>query len=836
MEVKGTVPEVINCHACRTVIDLAGQTAFTHVDCPQCGAISVVPIQFGNFLLLNPLGIGGMGTVYKAIDLSLNRNLALKILRPKLAARSEFIENFAREARAAAAVNHPNIAQVYSFGEHEGQYYLAMELLERGSLDDRMTTLGKLPEKDILEIAYQIASGLRAAAQRDLLHRDIKPGNILFNDDGAPKIVDFGLARAQSQVEKNPNQTEPIWGTPYYIAPEKLRGQPEDLRSDIYSLGATLYHAMAGRPPFDAATAGEVITKHATQPAYSLKTYAPGVHERTARTIGRMLSKNPTERYATYDELLHDIHEAQEILRTEEQQKVVVVGTGEKIPMVTVIATIVAISFAAIAVIVVWWKLFKTAPPEVLPPAPPTVVIVTNRVVTPSGTTTTFITKSPEPDGGTDEVNFAEDAAWVKSWNTAMLQLAQGNYEKAFFSYRQAMQLLGPQRQKPRRWILYFEGLTLLAADRPVESQRSFVKAVNPVVPRVVVEPVTINNFIDPLAFVMAGEMPVAKLEDAIPRMPAWAKALSYVSLAFRHLESGELDAAIGAFRHYQQMPPTDDQRWVYNLQPLTEKLARQCEQVRDQLVQIDRLEAQSQYRDALKLLQEARSKNPPALLRPVLEQREPRLQDGLKKQQEQADQARAEEERRRAEEEERQRQRAAEEAKVLQTIEPDIAPHWHAYDFRGAALKYEVFQQTLQTAGGKQVVQKRIDTARLLAEFKTQLMADFARRAFPGEQLTTRGGAHPVGNLVRANETELVFGTQFGEGIYNWKDFPPAELIKMGAAYLVGEKPESQSRRCLHLAVFAKQYGLDQAAATYAQQAVKLLPALRDQLAQFGL
>jgi len=176
MDVAGTVPESIPCHSCGSRLELAGLAAFTHMECPQCGALSVVPVQFGNFLLLNTLGIGGMGTVYRAMDLSLNRYVALKILRKKLAANTEFIEDFSREARAAAAVNHPNIAQVYSFGEHNNQYYLSIELLERGSLDDRIVKLIKLPERDVLEIGAQVAAGLRAAAERNLLHRDVKPG------------------------------------------------------------------------------------------------------------------------------------------------------------------------------------------------------------------------------------------------------------------------------------------------------------------------------------------------------------------------------------------------------------------------------------------------------------------------------------------------------------------------------------------------------------------------------------------------------------------------------------------------------------------------------------
>ncbi|HUJ10476.1 MAG TPA: serine/threonine-protein kinase [Verrucomicrobiae bacterium] len=314
MDAPGLVPDSINCHACGALIDLTGQTGFTHVECKRCEALSVVPLQFSDFLLLSPIGSGSIGTVYKAIDLPLNRYVALKILPRKLSANPESVNNFSREARAAA-VNHQNVAQVYTFGECDGQYFIAMELLEHGSLDDRITKLGKLPEADVLSIGTQVASALRAAWGRGLLHRDVKPGNILFNEREVPKLVDFGLARSLGKDTAGTSESfEHVWGTPYYIAPEKLRGQPEDFRSDIYSLGATLFHAAAGRPPFDAATTGEVITKHVTQPAL-LRTYAPTVHDRTMQVITCMLAKDPEDRYGSYDELIEELSAAEEDLK-----------------------------------------------------------------------------------------------------------------------------------------------------------------------------------------------------------------------------------------------------------------------------------------------------------------------------------------------------------------------------------------------------------------------------------------------------------------------------------------------------------------------------------------
>ncbi len=317
MDAPGNVPDSINCHSCGAILDLTGQTGFTHVECQHCGAPSVVPLKFGDFLLLNVIGTGGTGTVYKAIDVPLNRYLALKILRSNLASDPEFVARFSGEARATATVNHPNVAQVYSFGEIDHWYYTTMELCDHGSLDSRITQLGRLSELEVLSIGLQIASALRAAWQHGVLHRDVKPGNILFNEDGVPKLVDFSLATAQGG-DRESNQTaeaDQIWGTPYYVAPEKLRGKPDDERSDIYSLGATLFHALTGRPPAAPPSPTDAVAKHAVDPAASLAADAPATQPRTIRIITHMLAQDPAERYGSYDELIHDLMEAQDLLK-----------------------------------------------------------------------------------------------------------------------------------------------------------------------------------------------------------------------------------------------------------------------------------------------------------------------------------------------------------------------------------------------------------------------------------------------------------------------------------------------------------------------------------------
>ncbi|MGA2605666.1 MAG: serine/threonine-protein kinase [Verrucomicrobiia bacterium] len=372
MDAPGTVPDSINCHSCGAILDLTGQIGFTHVECKHCGAPSVVPLKFGDFLLLNVIGTGGTGTVYKAIDVPLNRYLALKVLRSNLASDPEFVARFSGEARATATVNHPNVAQVYSFGEIDHWYYMAMELCDQGSLDDRITKLGRLPDLEVLTIGLQIASALRIAWQHGVLHRDVKPGNVLFNEDGVPKLVDYGLASGpgndpQSGLAPDP---ERIWGTPYYVAPEKLRGKPEDERSDIYSLGATLFHALGGQPPLDSATATDAAGRRAMDPAASLRSNAPSAQKRTIHIIARMLAQNPAERYGSYDEVIQDLMEAQDSLR-KTRAVTTVAATGRK-------------RFAALYLLgtlllcggVVWfvWKHGTTVFQSVRPSAPATSV------------------------------------------------------------------------------------------------------------------------------------------------------------------------------------------------------------------------------------------------------------------------------------------------------------------------------------------------------------------------------------------------------------------------------------------------------------------------------
>ena len=260
---------------------------------------------FGNYQLERELGQGGMGTVYLAKDSGLNRHVALKILRSDLGEDPSFSTKFLEEVEVTASLAHPNIIRVFTLGEQDGRLYLVMEHLDQPSLEDSMQSTGKIPEKEVLEIGVGIASALQFAHEETgLIHRDIKPGNILFGRGNIPKLADFGLAAgARSAL----GQQDEIWGTPYYVSPERLLREPEDIRSDIYSLGATLYHALAGRPPFEAETAEEVAKRHISDRPPPLRSLCPNAQEQTVLTIDKCLAKKTALRWGGYTELISQI-------------------------------------------------------------------------------------------------------------------------------------------------------------------------------------------------------------------------------------------------------------------------------------------------------------------------------------------------------------------------------------------------------------------------------------------------------------------------------------------------------------------------------------------------
>lgn len=295
------------CPECERDIDVSSLPPFAKIECPHCSSMVRVRTTMGQYQIVQLLGEGGMSQVFKAVDLHLRREVALKILHQALSRDETLTSMFEREAKLTASVLHPNVVKVYKVGNDQGYFFIAMELVETTSLEQLIAGNGALPEQDVLSIAHDVTSGLRAANEEGLIHRDIKPGNMLVTAEGTTKLVDFGLAVQQGGAD----EAEDLWATPFYVPPEKLDGEPDTYLGDIYSLGATLYHALAGKPPFEANTSSLDELKLIKQNPVDLKSEAPSVSKPTVKLVEKMMAYRPEDRHQSYSDLLDDIEEIQ---------------------------------------------------------------------------------------------------------------------------------------------------------------------------------------------------------------------------------------------------------------------------------------------------------------------------------------------------------------------------------------------------------------------------------------------------------------------------------------------------------------------------------------------
>jgi serine/threonine protein kinase len=267
-----------------------------------------VSSQIPGYRVLGKLGSGAMAVVYKAKQLSLDRTVAIKVLPKKFVQKSDYVERFYKEGRIAAKLNHNNIVQAIDVGEVGGLYYFVMEYVEGKTLFDDLSKGKIFSEQEALDIIIQLANALAHAHAQGLIHRDVKPKNIMINKEGIVKLADMGLAREASDIKAAKHEQGKAFGTPYYIAPEQIKGEIDiDGRSDIYALGGTLYHMVTGRVPYEASSPSEVMRKHLKEqlvpPDHINTSLSAGISE----VIEVMMAKKKEDRYKTMEELLIDM-------------------------------------------------------------------------------------------------------------------------------------------------------------------------------------------------------------------------------------------------------------------------------------------------------------------------------------------------------------------------------------------------------------------------------------------------------------------------------------------------------------------------------------------------
>ena len=347
------------------------------------GALSwerMVGTEVGNYRIVEKIGAGGMGVVYKAVDLHLDRLVAIKALNPEFSGNPDLLDRFRAEARAQAQLNHPNLATLYAFLEQDGAAYMVMEYIEGETFHRMVAQRGPIRPAEAVPLFRQALAGLACAHRQGIVHRDIKPGNIMLNRDGVVKVMDFGLAKVVGG--HGVTRSGVRLGTAYYMSPEQILMKPVDLRSDIYSLGATLYEMLTGGAPFHADSEFEILNDHVNTPPPSPARLHPEIPGGIERAVLKALAKQPGERFQSAEQFSAALERPEEFYSAatavDAAPQTVVPVPAPKKTLWSRPRKLLLGACAALACLLAAALIFQPKPPPVVilrvPPPPPPVV------------------------------------------------------------------------------------------------------------------------------------------------------------------------------------------------------------------------------------------------------------------------------------------------------------------------------------------------------------------------------------------------------------------------------------------------------------------------------
>ena len=758
-----------SCGNCGADLDVSELNPLDKVVCPHCGAVSMARLFLKSYRIESVVGYGGMGTVYKARDLNLNREVALKVINREYSSDPEHWKKFEEEAQITARVNHPNVVKVYSFGAERGVLFIAMELADKGNLDDLMMLQGRIAEAQALEVGIQIAEGLQAAFKCGLIHRDVKPGNILFTDAHTAKIVDFGLA---CLVEEAAEARGEVWGTPYYVAPEKLNMEPEDFRSDIYSLGATLFHAIAGRPPHEAETASMVALKHIKSKAVSLQAFAPDVSAPTAFVVNRMLKQHPDERYQSYTDLVEHLNYARNKLlehidkpfRPHHQH--VAVETEDEQSVIAWFVLFILVLAVGVGVALFFFKdtIFKKEE---------------------SGAVTR---STPAGTAAARNIN-AEYAAGRQL-------LCSGDYNKAGKLFSELSALPG-QPQPLGRWILLHQGMASLLARRDVEARQAFKRLQEKGLFSLDTSDKVLSGFFVEAGRLLSGTAAIPP-EAAKAYNPLDCEALGYLLYALHDWQMSDFDDAGSLLQSFVNSNPGPPFEWIAEYKPVARRYVRDYNAYWKISKAIEKAE---DLPTRIAALQELQTMKSPPMMPGKLPEKLARMLADL---QQQVD----------SEKEQQEKKQASEQAALRDKESRAFTAAKAKYSQLVEAFQYEEACATVQ---GLRVSIPELETERTallkkaewLQSFMSTLAADLAATGYP-QPTIKRNGVAIAGTANKITKTQIEIQTQYGRVEVPWQEVSPGSVLAMAEYFAArNTKPETTADRWWVAGVFAVQNGL---------------------------